>query len=108
MQSIKEDDLLDYNELEQEQIMSLGQHANHKSSGPRETPSPAPDFSSYSPKQTPPSLKSDEDSDEVDSDLDNGQDVVSEFRHDYTRNYTIPFPIHQLLCPNKTDTIKTQ
>ena len=24
------------------------------------------------------------------------------------RNYTIPFPIHQLLCPNKTDTIKTQ
>ena len=75
MQSIKEDDLLDYNELEQEQIMSLGQHANDNSSGPRETPSPAPDFNSHSPKQTPPSLKSDEDSDEVDSDLDNGQDV---------------------------------
>ena len=52
MQSIKEDDLLDYNELEQEQIMSLGQHANDNSSGPRETPSPAPDFNSHSPKQT--------------------------------------------------------
>ncbi len=37
MQSIKEDDLLDYNELEQEQIMSLGQHDNDNSSGPRLT-----------------------------------------------------------------------
>ena len=37
-----------------------------------------------------------------------GSYKMSEFRHDYARNYTIPFPIHQLLCPNKTDTIKTQ
>ncbi len=30
-----------------------------------------------------------------------GSYKMSEFRHDYTRNYTIPFPIHQLLCPNR-------
>jgi hypothetical protein len=29
---------------------------------------------------------------------------VSEFRHNYTRNYTIPFPSTSYLCPNKTDT----
>ena len=67
MQRISNVDLIDYNELEEEQIKSLGQHANDNSSGPRETLSPAPDFNSHSPKQTPPSLKSDEDSDEVDS-----------------------------------------
>ena len=75
MQSNKEDDLLDYNDLEEFKDMSSGQHANDKDSGPRETPSPAPDFNSHSPTQTPPGLKSDEDSDEVDSDLDKGQDV---------------------------------
>ena len=75
MQRIADDDLIDYNELEEEQIKSLGQHANDKSSGPRETPSPAPDFNSHSPTQTPPGLKSDEDSDEVDSDLETGQDI---------------------------------
>jgi hypothetical protein len=29
---------------------------------------------------------------------------MSEFRHDYTRNYTIPLPSTSYLCPNKTDT----
>ncbi len=75
MQRIPDADLMDYNELEEEQIMSSGQHANDKGSGLRETPSPAPVCNSHSPKQTPPSLKSDEDSDEVDSDLDQGQDT---------------------------------
>ena len=63
MQRIADDDLIDYNELEEEQVKSAGQHAKVK------TPS-------HSPTQTPPSLKSDEDSDEVDSDLDKGQDTT--------------------------------
>jgi hypothetical protein len=29
---------------------------------------------------------------------------MSEFRHDYARNYTIPLPSTSYLCPNKTDT----
>ncbi len=74
MQSNKEDDLLDYNALE-EYNKSSGQHAKDKISGQRKTPSPAPDYTSHSPKQTPLSLKSDEDSDEVDSDLGKGQDL---------------------------------
>jgi hypothetical protein len=61
MQSDEKDDLLDYNEIE-EYNKSSGQHAKVK------TPS-------HSPTQTPPSLKSDEDSDEVDSDLEKDQDT---------------------------------
>ena len=57
MQSNKEDDLLDYNDLEE--FKDKGSVQNN----------------SHSPTQTPPSLKSDEDSDEVDSDLEKGQDV---------------------------------
>ncbi len=75
MQRISDADLIDYNELEEEQNTSSGKYANDKDSGPRETPSPAPDFNSHSPKQTPPGLKSDEDSDEVDSDLETGRDI---------------------------------
>ena len=33
-----------------------------------------------------------------------GSYKMSEFRHDYTRNYTIPLPSTSYLCPNKTDT----
>jgi hypothetical protein len=29
--------------------------------------------------------------------------LVSEFRHDYARNYTIPLPSTSYLCPTKTD-----
>ncbi len=57
MQSNTEEDLLDYNELEEYKEKGSGQHTSH------------------SPVQTPPGLKSDEDSDEVDSDLGKGQDT---------------------------------
>ena len=30
--------------------------------------------------------------------------LMSEFRHDYARNYTIPLSSTSYLCPNKTDT----
>jgi hypothetical protein len=30
--------------------------------------------------------------------------LLSEFRHDYARNYTIPLSSTSYLCPNKTDT----
>ena len=33
--------------------------------------------------------------------------VVSEFRHDYARNYTTPLSSTSYLCPNKTDTLFT-
>ena len=61
MQSNEEDDIRDYNEL-------LAEYSNILTSS-------APDCNSHSPTQTPPSLKSDEDSDEVDSDLGKGQDT---------------------------------
>jgi hypothetical protein len=61
MQSIEDDDIRDYNEL-------LAEYSNILTSS-------APDCNSHSPTQTPPSLKSDEDSDEVDSDLGKGQDT---------------------------------
>ena len=70
MQSNEEDDIRDYTELLEEYSENPGQHAKVK------TPSPAPDCTSHSPTQTPPSLKSDEDSDEVDSDLEKGQDTT--------------------------------
>jgi hypothetical protein len=57
MQSNTEEDLLDYNELEKYKEKNLDQHTSH------------------SPVQTPPGLKSDEDSDEVGSDLGKGQDT---------------------------------
>ncbi len=57
MQSNTEEDLLDYNELEEYKEKSSDPHTSH------------------SPVQTPPGLKSDEDSDEVDSDLGKGQDI---------------------------------
>ncbi len=74
MQKYNVDDLIDYNEVEEDN-KSSGQYAKGESSGQRKTPSPAPDCASHSPKQTPPSLRSDEDSDEVDSDLGKGQDT---------------------------------
>ncbi len=57
MQDNADDELIDYNDLEEEKVNGLGQHP------------------SRSPVQTRPSLKSDEDSDEVDSDLEKGQDT---------------------------------
>ncbi len=57
MQNSANDELVDYNELEEENVNGSGQHT------------------SRSPVQTPLSLKSDEDSDEVDSDIGNGQDT---------------------------------
>jgi hypothetical protein len=57
MQNNTNDELIDYNDLEEEKENGSGQHT------------------SRSPVQTPPSLKSDEDSDEVDSDLEKGQDT---------------------------------
>ncbi len=57
MQTKEEEDLLDYNELDEYKDMGSCQHTSH------------------SPTQTPSSLKSDEDSDEVDSDLEKGQDI---------------------------------
>ncbi len=57
MQNNTDDELIDYNELEEENVNGSGQHTS-RSSVP-----------------TPPSLKSDEDSDEVDSDLEKGQDT---------------------------------
>ncbi len=57
MQSNTEDDLLDYNDLEEFKDKGSVQHTSHSS------------------MQTPPSLKSDEDSDEVESDLGKGQDI---------------------------------
>ncbi len=57
MQSTTGDDLIDYNELEEQKEKGSGQPTSH------------------SPLQTPPSRKSDEDSDEVDSDLEKGQDT---------------------------------
>ncbi len=57
MQSNTEEDLLDYNDLEEYKDKGSGQHTSH------------------SPLQTPPDLKSDEDNDEVDSDLEKGQDT---------------------------------
>ncbi len=30
--------------------------------------------------------------------------IMSEFRHDYARNYTIPLSSTSYLCPNKTNT----
>ena len=66
MQRNSVDDLVDYNELDIEQ---------DNGSGPSKTPSPAPDCTSHSPTQTPLSLRSNEDSDEVDSDLEKGQDT---------------------------------
>jgi hypothetical protein len=68
MQSKEEEDISDYINLVAEFNESLGQHAEDKSS-------PAPEHTSHSPTLTPPSLKSDEDSDEVDSDLETGQDI---------------------------------
>ncbi len=65
MQRNSVDDLIDYNELEIEQDKSSGQHAKDKGSGPRKTPSPAPDCNSHFPTQTLLSLRSDEDSDDV-------------------------------------------
>ena len=62
MQTKEEVDISDYDALLVEFNQNLGQHAKVK------TPS-------HSPTQTPPSLKSDEDSDEVESDLGKGQDI---------------------------------
>ena len=84
MQSNEEDDILDYNELIAEynenpgqhaKDKNSGQHAKVKNSGQRKPPSTVPDCTSHSPVQTPLSLKSDGDSDEVDSDLEKGQDI---------------------------------
>jgi hypothetical protein len=62
MQTNEEVDIRDYEALLDELNENPGQHAKV------ETPS-------HSPTQTPPSLKADEDSDEVDSDLEKGQDT---------------------------------
>ena len=62
MQTKEEVDISDYDALLVEFNQNLGQHAKVN------TPS-------HSPTQTPPSLKSDEDSDEVDSDLEKDQDT---------------------------------
>ena len=59
MQTNEEVDISDYDALLEE--------FKHEGSGQQ---------ASHSPVQTPPSLKSDEDSDEVDSDLEKGQDTT--------------------------------
>ncbi len=61
MQNKADDELIDYNDLEEEKENGLGQHTSH------------------SPVQTPPSLKTDDSEGEIDdedeSDLEKGQEI---------------------------------